>query len=304
MVKVKLKQKNPDDLDKWIEQEFYMDGYIKSNLDIGLKQLRNDFDQVWFVDGGEGSGKSDLVAQYGYYVNPEETRHTFLDRFCLSVEEFDKVLLEAKQFDCVVLDEAFGGMSSSGTMGRVNRVLQRRFTEIRAKNLFVFIVAPSFMDIMRYFAIWRSKCLLHVYLSKERDRGFCAFYGEQKKRKLFILGKKHFYNYYVVPPQFTFRFIKQMYKCFDKSQYDNKKKIVMTRRPGDSKEDELRNKKRELVAFFMKNLEKMGNPLTPKQKAELFGYSLRNNRQIVKEMREREGTGDNILYNTYKRDKN
>lgn len=298
MVKVKLRQKNPENINEWIEKEFYMDGYIKSNLDIGIQQLHNDFDQVWFVDGGEGCGKSDLVAQYGYYVNPEETRHTFLDRFCLSAEEFDKVLLDAKQYDCVVLDEAFGGMSSSGTMGRINRVLQRRFTEIRSKNLFVFIVAPSFMDIMRYFAIWRSKCLLHVYLSKERARGFCAFYGEQKKRKLFILGKKHFYNYSVVPPQFTFRFIKQMHKCFDIVKYNIKKKIITTRQPEDLNKERIESKKRELVAFFMQNLEKMGNPLTPSQKAELFKYSPRNIRQIAKEMRDRSGTADNILYLT------
>lgn len=298
MVKVNLRQRNPENLSEWIEEDFYFDGYIKSNLDLGLEQLHNDFDQVWFVDGGEGEGKSDLAAQYGYYVNPEETRHTFLDRVCLSAEEFDKVILGAKQFDSVILDEAFGGMSSSGTMGRINRVLQRRFTEIRAKNLFVFIVAPSFMDIMRYFAIWRSKCLLHVYLSKDRKRGFAAFYGEQKKRKLFILGKKHFYNYQVVPPQFTFRFIKQMHKCFDKEKYDDKKKLITTRKPEDLDKERIEFKKRELVAFFLKNLEKIGNPLTPSQKAEVFGYSNRNIRRIAKEMREKDGLGGNILYPT------
>ena len=296
MVKVKLRQRNPDNLKEWIENEFYFDGYIKANLDLGIQQQHNDFDQVWFVDGGEGFGKSDLTAQYGYYVNPEETRHTFLDRFCLSAEEFDKVILDAKQFDCIVLDEAFGGMSSSGTMGRINRVLQRRFTEIRAKNLFVFIVAPSFMDIMRYFAIWRSKCLLHVYLNKERDRGFCSFYGEQKKRKLFILGKKHFYNYAVVPPQFVFRFIKQMHKCFAIQKYLEKKKAIITRSPEDLKNERIGVKKRELVAFFLKNLEKIGNPLTPSQKEQVFGYSIRNIRRISKEMGEKDGLGDNILY--------
>ena len=298
MVKVQLKQRNPDNLNEWIEKEFYFDGYIKANLDLGLQQLHDDFDQVWFIDGGEGTGKSDLAAQCGYYVNPEETRHTFLDRFCLSADEFDKVILDAKQFDCIVLDEAFGGMSATGTMGRINRVLQRRFTEIRAKNLFIFIVAPSFMDIMRYFAIWRSKCLLHVYLNKERERGFCSFYGEQKKRKLYILGKKHFYNYSVVPPQFTFRFIKQMFKCFDRDKYLEKKSFIMNKKSEDKFEDKTRGYKRELVAYFMRNLEKMGNPLTLEQKEQLFGYSDRNIQRITKKMRENDDFGDNILYLT------
>lgn len=301
MVKVLLKQRNPNNLNEWIEKDFYLDGYIKSNLDLGLEQLYDDFDQVWFIDGGEGEGKSDMAAQYGYYVNPEETRHTFLDRFCLSAEEFDKVILEAKQYDAIVLDEAFGGMSASGSMGRINRVLQRRFTEIRAKNLFIFIVAPSFMDIMRYFAIWRSKCLLHVYLGKERKRGFAAFYGTQKKRKLYILGKKQFYNYRVVAPDFTFRFIKQMHKCFDREKYLEKKKLITNRvvqTQQEEREDKIRNKKRELVAFFLKNLEKIGNPLTPQQKEAVFGYTLRNIQRITKESEVNGRLGEHILYST------
>ena len=295
MVKVKLKQRNPDNLEEWIEKEFYLDGYIKSNLDLGLEQLKNDFDQVWFIDGAEGAGKSDAAAQYGYYVNPEETRHTFLDRFCLSAEEFDKVILEAKQFDCVVLDEAFGGMSATGSMARINRVLQRRFTEIRAKNLFVFIVAPSFMDIMRYFAIWRSKCLLHIYLNKERDRGFCSFYGEQKKRKLYILGKKNFYNYSIVSPQFTFRFIKQMHKCFDRVKYLEKKSKVITRSPEDIHKEKVEESKKYWAGLFIRNMEKEGIKLTTQQKATFLGYSERNIQKIAKEMRENDIEKEHIL---------
>jgi len=295
MVKVKLRQRNPDNLDEWIEKEFYLDGYIKSNLDLGLEQLKNDFDQVWFIDGAEGAGKSDAAAQYGYYVNPEETRHTFLDRFCLSAEEFDKVILEAKQFDCVVLDEAFGGMSATGSMARINRVLQRRFTEIRAKNLFVFIVAPSFMDIMRYFAIWRSKCLLHIYLNKERDRGFCSFYGEQKKRKLYILGKKNFYNYSIVSPQFTFRFIKQMHKCFDRVKYLEKKSKVITRSPEDIHKEKVEESKKYWTNLFIRNMEKEGIRLTTAQKATFLGYSERNIQKIAKEIRENDLEKEHIL---------
>jgi len=295
MVKVKLKQRHPDNFDKWIEKEIYLDGYIKSNLDLGLKQLRDDFDQVWFVDGGEGEGKTDLAVQYAYYVNPEQTRHTLLDRVCLSVEEFDSVVLSAKQFDAIVLDEAFGGMSASGTMGRINRVLQRRFTEIRAKNLFIFIVAPSFMDIMRYFAIWRSKCLLHVYLSKERKRGFVAFYGEKKKRKLYILGKKHFYNYQVVPPQFTFRFIKQLHIVIDIEKYDEKKKKITTRTPQDEKEEKIGSLKRVIVTFAIQKLEEKGITLSNKEFSDIFNYSERYMREIAKEMRERKVIGNKYI---------
>ena len=287
MVKVKLKQRDPEDLEKVKEVEIYLDGYIKANLDLGVEQLHDDFDQVWFIDGGEGEGKSDLGAQYAYYVSPEESRHTLLDRICLTAEDFDEVILNAKKYDSIVLDESFGGMSATGSMARINRVLQRRFTEIRAKNLFIFIVAPSFMDIMRYFAIWRSKCLLHVYLSKERKRGFAAFYGEKKKRKLYILGKKNFYNYQVVAPQFTFRFIKQLHLVVDKELYDKKKGEVTTRTPQDEREEKMKIRKRVIVAFAIEKLWQKGIGLKTAQLSEIFNYSERYIQEITKELKDR-----------------
>ena len=271
MVKVILKQKNPDNLNEYITKEIYLDGYIKSNLDEGVKQLKKDFDQVWFVDGAEGAGKSDLMAQYAYYVNNPETRHTLINRICTTADEFDKAILDASPFDAVVLDEAFGAISATGSMGKVNRVLQRRFTEIRSKNLFIFIGAPSFMDIMRYFAIWRSKCLIHVYLGKDRKRGFASFYGEKKKRKLYILGKKKFYDYAVVSPQFTFRFLKQMHKVIDKIAYDKKKSSIQSMSVEEEKKEKIQQKRKELYSKVIYNLWKNNPKCTQQEISDMTG---------------------------------
>jgi len=293
MVKVKLKQRDPKNLSSWIEVELYFDGYIKANLDEGLKQLKNDFDMVFFIDGGEGSGKSDLVSQLAYYVNPPETRHTLIDRICLTPEEFDKAILKAERYEAVVLDEAYGGMASSGVMSKINKVLQRRFSEIRAKNLFVFILAPSFMDIMRYFAIWRSKCLLHVYLSKDKKRGFCAFYGEQRKRKLYILGKKAFYNYSVVPPQFVFRFIKQQHKVIDRQEYNKRKFRVMGGDFTQEEQEKREDKKKNYAMLILSNMKKEGVTLDTLTLSRIFGYERRNIQYLLKEIGESKAIADN-----------
>ena len=150
------------------------------------------------------------------------------------------------------------------------------------------------MDIMRYFAIWRSKCLLHVYLSKERKRGFAAFYGEKKKRKLYILGKKNFYNYQVVAPQFTFRFIKQLHIVVDKDLYDKKKREVTTRTPQDVREEKIGSIKREVVGFAMKLLPEFDVHLNPLQLSRIFNYSKRNIERIAKENKEMTMSADKI----------
>lgn len=273
MVKVLLQQRDPKDLNKAKDVILYFDGYIKSNLDIGLEQLKNDFDQVWFVDGAEGAGKSDLMSQLAYYVNKPETRHTLINRICTSADEFDKAILKAEPFEAVVLDEAYGAMSSTGSMGKINKVLQTRFTEIRSKNLFIFIGAPSFMDIMRYFAIWRSKCLLHVYLGKNRSRGFCAFYGDKKKRKLYILGKKAFYNYSVVSPDFTFRFIKQMHKVIDKEKYDEKKRAIQSIGVAEARRQRADVAAKERAKRIIASLKKNDPTLTNIKLAQMTGLN-------------------------------
>ena len=270
MVKVKLKQKNPENLDEEIEKEIYLDGYIKANIDLGLKQLHKNFDQVWFIDGGEGDGKTNLAITIAYYVNPEETRHTLIDRVCVDVEEAEKVLLAAKKYDAVVIDEGFWGMSASGTSAKLNRLLQRRFTEIRAKNLFVFIVMPTFMDAMRYFAIWRSRCLLHVY-TKGDERGYAAFFNDKKKKRLYIKGKKEFYNYACVSPNFVFRFTKCAGKLIDEEAYDNKKRDVSLQTRSVQKD--IRQIMIECWERVLVNIHKTTKPLTQEQKAEIIAMA-------------------------------
>jgi len=290
---VKLRQRNPENLNEWIEKEAQLDGYIKANVDLGLKQLHKKFDQVWFIDGGEGDGKSSLAVTLAYYVNPEETRHTLLDRVCVDIEEAERVLLKAKHFEAVIIDEGFWGMSASGTSAKLNRLLQRRFTEIRAKSLFVFIVMPTFMDAMRYFAIWRSRCLIHVY-TKGDERGFAAFFNDKKKKRLYIEGKKKFYNYACVAPNFIFTFTKSSGKknpkknLIDEAAYDKKKREVSLTERSIRKDEKVIMK--ECWEKVLGNINKLTKPLIGNQKAELFEMSRRSITLYEREIREKQAS--------------
>lgn len=184
------------------EHEYYMDGYLKKNLDTVKYLNEKDWDNVFVVDGIEGGGKSSMAIQIAYYLDP-----TFnLDRVCFTPFDFKKKVLDAKPRQAIVFDEAFTGLSSRGTMGIINRMLVRMMAEIRQKNLFFLIVAPTFFDIDRYVALWRSRALIHVY-TKQMQRGYFACYNQERKKFLYIRGKKD-YNYSKPQPNFRGRFTK------------------------------------------------------------------------------------------------
>jgi hypothetical protein len=285
---MKLLLKQLDAEGKWIDKEVYFDAILKSNLDTAKKDLRDDWDQVWFVDGPEGAGKSVLAITCAYYTSPPERRHNLLDRIIVDIEDAPKVIKMAKHFDAVVIDEGYKGMSSTGAMSKLNKILQTMFTEIRAKNLFIFIVAPSFMDINRYFAIWRSRCLLHVY-SDKGERGFCSFYNAEAKKRLFILGKKQFYNYNCVKPNFRFRFTKSsVEQCIDYPAYKQKKEdrnLTYDEDPNAVPPEAMR----QAYILMRKNLPKIESKFSPADYATLVEHSERNIYRFDKIIKEKWG---------------
>lgn len=179
---------------------YYMNELLKSNLDVAKKVIEEDWDMCILCDGTEGGGKSVLMQQCAYYCDP-----TFdLSKICFTPDEFRNKVLNAKRYEAVIFDEAYAGLSSRSTMSATNKILVDMMTEIRQKNLFIFIVLPTFFDLDKYVALWRSRCLIHVYHDNFK-RGFFDFYSYGKKKDLYVLGKKY-YNYRATAPDFKGRF--------------------------------------------------------------------------------------------------
>jgi hypothetical protein len=105
-------------------------------------------------------------------------------------------------------------------MTRINKSIVEMLTEIGQKNLFVFIVCPTFFDLDRYPALWRSRALIHIYTGESFSRGYFRFYGEETKKKLYVFGKKT-YDYHCVPPDFYGRFTNHY--VIDEAEYRKKK---------------------------------------------------------------------------------
>lgn len=247
------------------KNEYYIDGYLKANLDIAKKVVHSDWDMVFVTDGTEGGGKSVFTQTAAYYCDPTLT----LDRIVFTPKQFKDAVKNASKFQAVIYDEAYGGLNARASMSRVNTAIVKMLTEIRRKNLFIFIVLPTFFDLDKYVAIWRSRALFHIYADEKWTRGMFAFYGKEEKKKLYLLGKK-FYDYNKPSPVFRGRFTNHF--VVDKKAYDNKK-VNSTMKEEDDLRISLLKMAKELRAQIAINLSSSNIGLTQVQQAAVLGVS-------------------------------
>ena len=195
------------------KHEFYMDGYLQKAFDTAKKEIKNDWDFLFVYDGMEGVGKSVKCMQDAFYCDPEMD---LSKQYAFSPFEFKKAVMAAEKYQAIVYDEAHSGLNSRAATSMINRSLVSMLTEIRQKNLFVFIVLPTFFDLDKYVALWRSRALIHVYSNNSFERGYFAFYNIDRKKQLYVKGKK-LYQYGMAKPNFIGRFTNHY--PLDKEEY-------------------------------------------------------------------------------------
>lgn len=244
------------------KNEYYMDGYLQHAFDTAKKQIQNDWDFVFVYDGIEGSGKSVKAMQDAYYCDPTLN----YDRYAFNHEQFKAAINKAEKFQSVVYDEAHSGLNSRAAMSSINRSLISMLTEIRQKNLFVFIILPTFFDLDKYVALWRSRALIHIYTKNSFERGYFAFYNIDKKKSLYMKGKK-LYQYGVVKPNFIGRFTNAY--PLDQSEY---RKYKFKALKGETEKKKIKEMDEALNELLYERVMAI-NTLTNKEKYEIMGIS-------------------------------
>lgn len=258
-------------------KEISFDGYLKSNLDLAKEVIKKDWDFLFLVDGVEGSGKSTLAQQCAAYCDPTLN----LDRITFTPKEFKDAILKAKKYQSIVYDEAYGGLSSRAAMTRVNRALVKMLAEIRQRNLFIYVVIPSFFDLDKYVALWRSRALIHVYTGKRFERGRFTFYSMDRKKNLYMIGKKY-YSYYKPSANFFGNFTSAY--AVNEEEY-RKKKTISTK----TEEEEMKDIAiiaKEVRKDIVENLNTGGIGLTTAQKAAVLGVTNRTVYRYLQQAKE------------------
>jgi len=207
-------------------QEFYLDGYLKANLDFIKSDIRDDNDAIVVVDGVEGSGKSVLAMTIAKYIDPELS----LDNVIFNPGDFKTQVMKAKKYQVIVFDEAISGLRSANWATSVSRSLISLIGQIRQLNLCIAIVIPSIFELHRYIAIHRSRALIHVQRDKKNKRGYFRAYSYDRKRKLYAIGKKYM-DHNVVLSDFYGRFTNHY--PVDEKKYRAKKATALTAEDDD-----------------------------------------------------------------------
>lgn len=158
---------------------------------VKKRVLTKDRDFVAVIDGEEGVGKSVLAQQLAAFLDPNFT----MDNILFNSNDFMKKIKDpkTKKGTAIVLDEAFSSANSRGSLSEVNKAMIGVATEMRQRNLFVFLCIPSFFDLDKYFALWRCRALFHTYFTSEDDREYIIF--PKNYKKLLYLNGKRTYNY-------------------------------------------------------------------------------------------------------------
>jgi len=183
--------------------------------------------------------------------------------------EFSQAIMKAKKGQAIVYDEAFTGLSSRGALSEINKLLVSLMMEMRQKNLFVIIVLPTFFLLDKYVALWRAKCLIHVYM-KSSKRGYFTFFNRKKKKILYLRGKKD-YSYSVIKTRFRGRFTAK--SVIDDIKYRKKKAKALKSRDRRTRSDKYKAQRDKLLYILYKEASLTMREL--EEACKLYGVQLK-----------------------------
>lgn len=248
------------------QKGFYMDGYLKTNLDGIPKFLKKGYDCVGIISGmGKVRiGKSTHGIQIGAYIawmlaggkmkchqevvnnkqtwiideiiNPtKEVRYNLQENIVFSAEQMmDTASRLYKKYgpnQVIVYDEGRQGLDSARAMESINKGMEDFFQECGFMGHVILIILPNFFKLHEDYAIARSLFLVNTYANQQFQRGFFSFYNEYQKEKLFYFGKKRIgvrAKYMATDPNFWGRF--SGWTPFDRKEYDSLKKKALEKK--------------------------------------------------------------------------
>lgn len=262
---------------------FYMDGYLKKNLDGIPNFLKKAWDVVGIVSG-HGKvriGKSTIAAQSCYYIawrlaggetivndqnqvikhiSPKKpVRFNLKENVVFSADDLQEraVSLYNKYGpnQVIMYDEGRQGLDSARSMESINKGMDDFFQECGFMGHVIIIVLPNFFKLHEDYAVARSIFLIDAFADSHFNRGYFNFYNERQKEYLFYFGKKRIgvtAKYQSANESFYGKFTKWL--PFDKDEYEKIKKGALEKKRLAKSDRKMRMQRDILVWFIIKSL--------------------------------------------------
>lgn len=204
------------------EDGFWMDDYLKYQLDILIKNITKDWNYTIIISaGGEMRvGKSVLAMQIGSYWSYEiwkrygiKVPYSVSENIAFSGKEImDKGdrLGSRHKYSALVMDEAADDLESTKVLKQETRAIKDYLRKSAQYNMLNIVVQAEFFEIPKAIAISRTIFLIDVDYNIDEDgyfrRGVFKFYSRRNKKQLFLKGKRDL-NYNAWKPDFRGSFI-------------------------------------------------------------------------------------------------
>lgn len=222
---------------------FYIDDQLKSQLDLLIKNIADDWDFTIIITGGGEVrvGKSVLAMQIGAYW-AHEVQRLYNKKTIFNVE--NNFVMDGRQliqkgnqlgqnypYSVLIYDEAGADLEGRKQIQQQTQDVIDFYRECGQYNLLNILVMPDYFDLPKGIALHRSIFLLDVYYTANEqgkfERGYFKFYSRRNKKHLYLKGKREL-NYHAHPHNFQGRFYP--FYPIDEDEYRDLKAKALTMR--------------------------------------------------------------------------
>jgi len=274
----------------------YINETLNENIKLLAKNITKDMTYLGIITSSTlevGTGKSvfsqQIIEAYLEYV---KQYHKFDNKISMNNIVFrPKDIIERSfkvpRYSSVICDE----WEDAHYWSELGTTLRQFFRKCRQLNLFILIIIPNFFQLPMSYAISRSVFLVDVKFTGEFDRGYFSFYNFQKKKSLFIKGKKT-QDYDCIKPNFTGRFVDGY--VVNREEYLKEKMADLLSQDDIDKKPEF-NPLQQKIEIFYKAYCKLKGTITIARLSDAFGVTSRTGDRWISQIRELKKKSQNTI---------
>lgn len=191
----------------------YIDDILKANLDVLAEKIVDDLQFLGICSSSTyevRSGKSTFLQQIGeYYTDSINRQHKLnlkfdMNNIVFNSEDLITRAFKLPKYSVLIMDE--NDEVDEHYFSKLSKNLRKFFKKSGQLNLFILMIVPNFFELKKGYAVSRSNFLIDVRFEGKFERGYFRFYSFDRKRELYVRGKKT-NDYNVVKADFTGRFV-------------------------------------------------------------------------------------------------